>query len=124
MDPDLEQQWQEAVRQKNLAPGEIESMVEGMELGITIPHNWNRKCEESIRREREEVEKRYSISIGQTSISCARCGKPWGFGGHTCQDIRFKNLKERAKKAPKIDVPLSKSDFETISCPSEADNTF
>lgn len=46
----------------------------------SIPDNWSRRCEESIRKEKREVEKRYGIRIGQTEIYCARCGKVWPHG--------------------------------------------
>lgn len=44
--------------------------------------DWNRKVEESIRREKREAELRYGIKIGQTEIYCARCGKKWDFTGN------------------------------------------
>lgn len=65
-----------------------------------IPEDWDRKCEESIRKERSEVEKKYNIKIGQTNIKCVRCGRPWGFGNHTCADVRLQKLQE--KKAEKV----------------------
>ena len=58
--------------------------------------DWNRQCDESIRREKKEAEARYGIRIGQTEIYCARCGKSWGFN-HTCQDMRFQRLQEAKK---------------------------
>jgi hypothetical protein len=70
---------------------------------------WNRKVEESIRAEKKEAEARYGSRIGRTEIYCARCGKSWGFN-HTCQDIRFKALREAQKEAIVTDnVPRSKS---------------
>lgn len=62
---------------------------------------WNQHCLKSIQRERAEVEKRYGIKIGQTDIYCAKCGRPWGFGGHVCQDTRLKELqlKKREKNS-------------------------
>jgi hypothetical protein len=59
-----------------------------------IPENWNRKCEESMRKERQEVEKRYGIRIGQTELYCLRCGRSWGFGKHLCRDLYLEQLKE------------------------------
>lgn len=59
--------------------------------------NWNDRCREAIRRERQEVETRHGIRIGQTEIYCSRCGRSWGYGKHTCQDIRFEALKEAKK---------------------------
>ena len=47
--------------------------------------DWNKKVEESIKREKAEVEKRDRIRIGQTQIHCAKCGSPWGFGNHLCR---------------------------------------
>jgi hypothetical protein len=67
---------------------------------------WNRRCEEAIRKEREGTEARYGIRFGQTEVYCLRCGKPWGFGRHTCQDIRLKHLNE-----VKSYVPLSQAEF-------------
>lgn len=84
-----------------------------MEKTVTIPHHWNERMKATLVRERIEGEKRYGVKIGQTDIKCARCGKPWGFGGHVCQDIRFEMLREAKKaistvsKRPKMDVPLS-----------------
>jgi len=60
--------------------------------------DWNTTCENSIRRERLEIEKKYGIKIGQTEISCARCGKSWGFGGHVCADRRFEKLHEESRR--------------------------
>jgi hypothetical protein len=57
--------------------------------------NWSDCCKASIARERTEVEARYGIKIGQTGIRCATCGRPWGFGGHICPDMRFKQLQEK-----------------------------
>ncbi len=63
--------------------------------------NWNRRCAESIRRARKEVEQRYGIGIGQTEIYCASCSRPWGFGKHLCQEIRLQRLNDAKKKAAK-----------------------
>lgn len=78
--------------------------------------SWDERCLESIRKDKKEIEARYGIRIGQTEVYCARCGKPWGFGRHSCQDMRLEKLKE-AKKVKrgvlgailrgKKDVPLS-----------------
>lgn len=59
--------------------------------------DWNRKVEDSIRKEKAEVERRYGIKIGRTEICCSRCGKSSVPGVHSCQDIRFKQLKEAQK---------------------------
>lgn len=78
--------------------------------------DWNSRCLKSIARERKETEARYDIRIAQTDIYCARCGKPWGFGRHVCQDVRFetlrtaKNASSRHKKAPEMDATISQSD--------------
>jgi hypothetical protein len=56
--------------------------------------NWNDRSREAIRKEKEEIEARYGIRFGQTEIYCARCGKSWGLGNHTCQDVRLKRLNE------------------------------
>lgn len=71
--------------------------------------NWNTRCIESIREQKREIAKKYNIRFGQTDIYCAKCGKPWGYGKHTCQDIRFEQLK--AKKDVKRDVPLFQTEF-------------
>jgi hypothetical protein len=73
---------------------------------------WNIKVEESIRREKKEVEARYGIRMGQTEIYCARCGKSWGFGGHTCQDMRFQRLQE----AKKVRTPIGRRSEELMAC--------
>ena len=41
-----------------------------------------------------EIEKRYSIKIGQTDVKCVRCGKSCWPGNHTCQDIHLEKLHE------------------------------
>jgi hypothetical protein len=64
----------------------------------------------SIQREKQEIEARYGIRIGQTDIKCFKCGRPWGYGRHTCQDMRFQRLKE-VKKGLKMDVTLSRCEF-------------
>jgi hypothetical protein len=38
----------------------------------------------SLARDKTKAEERYGIKIGQTSIICAVCGKPWGFGHREC----------------------------------------
>jgi len=45
---------------------------------------WNEKVRVSLEREKAEVEERYRIKIGQTSITCSVCGRPWGFGHREC----------------------------------------
>ena len=85
-----------------------ERLIRGAE---TIPDNWSARCANFIKGERREVEKRYGIRFGQTEIYCARCGKSWGLGNHTCQDVRLQRLNE-AKK----DVPLSQVEF-TVQVP-------
>ena len=72
-----------------------ERLVRGAE---NIPDNWNRKCEESMRKERQEVEKRYRIRIGQTELYCLRCGRSWGFGKHLCRDLYLEQFKEAKAK--------------------------
>jgi len=64
--------------------------------------SWDERCLKSIEKEKKEIEARYGIRIGQTEVYCVRCGKPWGFGKHTCQDIRFQRLNE----AKKIRTPI------------------
>ena len=79
--------------------------------------SWNARCAESIRKEKLEIEKTYGIKIGKTSISCARCGGAWGFGGHKCQGIYFKNLLVKGKKGVKSQTPLYSDDLTEISSP-------
>lgn len=47
---------------------------------------WNTCCQESIREERIEGEKRYGIKITQTQIHCTWCGKLADFF-HTCSKM-------------------------------------
>lgn len=47
---------------------------------------WNTRCQESIKKEKAEAEKRYGIRISQTEIYCAWCGKPASFF-HICPDM-------------------------------------
>jgi hypothetical protein len=61
---------------------------------------WNERCLESLRREKKETEERYKIIIGKTSILCAKCGRPWGFEGHVCQEVRLKSLRGKEKSCP------------------------
>ena len=69
-----------------------------------IQTDWNRRVEDSIRKEKAEVEARYGIRIGQTQIRCAKCGSPWGFGNHLCRGGQmsflqgFKASKQREVK--------------------------
>ena len=62
--------------------------------------SWNERCLESIKKEKKEIESRYGIRIGQTEVYCFRCGKSWGYGKHSCQDVRLEQLqaKKEAKK--------------------------
>ncbi len=55
---------------------------------------WNARCEKSIRQGRKEVEQRYGIKIGQTTITCARCGSSCWPGNHTCQDLALIKARE------------------------------
>lgn len=72
---------------------------------MTGAENWNSRCLESIRKEKMEVEARYGIRTKQTEIYCSRCGKSWGFGRHTCQDVRLKSLNE----VKKIRTPIPRA---------------
>ena len=67
---------------------------------------WSERCQESIKKQKKEIESRYGIRIGQTELYCVRCGKSWGFGRHGCQDVRLQRLNE-----PKVYVPLSQAEF-------------
>jgi|GEM_PF-1512537 hypothetical protein len=107
MDLDLEKRWQAAVEAKQSGRVEPGSPPKGMELlwKVTDPdyvgtaaENWSSWCEASIRKEKIEVEKKYGIRFGRTEIYCARCGRPWGFGRHTCRDIVFNQLQEEKSK--------------------------
>jgi hypothetical protein len=100
MDAELEKRWREAESQKNIEPDELKAMVQEVERGITIPENWNWLCEESIRKEKKEIEKKYGIRIGHTEIYCAECGKSWGTRSHISHD------------EPKfVFVPVDKDEF-------------
>ncbi len=70
--------------------------------------NWNDRCLKSIRREKAEVAEKYGIRFGQTETYCARCGKSWGLGNHTCQDRRLKKLHE--KEVEKQEVLKNQND--------------
>ena len=78
-----------------------ERLIRGAE---TIPDNWSVRCANFIKGERREVEKRYGIRFGQTEIYCNRCGKSWGLGKHTCQDVRFEQLQAK-NEAKKVRTP-------------------
>lgn len=91
MEKELEERWNRAVALKNDTKFPIEKS------------DWNRRCEESLKKARLEAEQRYGIKIGKTEIYCARCGKPWGFGGHVCQDVRLKELHEKKRKSPELE---------------------
>jgi hypothetical protein len=60
--------------------------------------NWNTRCSNSIAKQKKEIEERYGIRIGQTEIYCSRCGKPWGYGRHTCFDVAMRKLQDEKKK--------------------------
>lgn len=102
MDADLEKRWNAVISLKNnLNPSPEKS-------------DWDSRCLNSIRKERLAAEGRYGIRIKQTDICCARCGRPWGFGGHVCQDARLARLKQArkgVKQTPKMDVPLIQAEF-------------
>jgi hypothetical protein len=68
---------------------------------------WNSCCQQAIEKEKREAETRYGIGFGQTEVYCVRCGKPWGLGKHTCQDIRLQKLQEAKKVRPPIPRPSS-----------------
>lgn len=38
--------------------------------------DWNRKVQDSIRKEKIEVGKRYGIRIGKTELYCLKCNHP------------------------------------------------
>lgn len=59
----------------------------------SIPANWSQRCLDSIRKQKEEVTKRYNIRIGQTEIYCLRCNKSiTNPGKHVCDDLRLQVL--------------------------------
>ena len=68
----------------------------------TAADNWNERCLKSIGEQRIGVESRYGIRIGQTENYCARCGKSWGYGKHTCQDVVFQRLQEEKNEKREI----------------------
>jgi len=115
MDSDLEQRWQRAVVAKNITQDELSRLVAKMEAGVMVPSNWNQRIRDSIEKEKAEVEKRYRVKIGRTSITCSRCGSPWGFGGHACQDVRLERLREAKKTGGKMEATVSQSDSGGIS---------
>ena len=103
MELDLEEQWNKAFEAKRTGRIDAGRPVKGMELlwKVTDPsyvgtaaENWNERIVKAIRLEKAEAAKKYNIVFGQTEIYCARCGKSWGFGNHTCADIRLQNLNE------------------------------
>jgi len=75
---------------------------------------WDRRCEASIKKERAGAEARYGIRFGQTEIYCMGCGKSWGLGNHTCQDIRLKRLNE----AKSVRTPIPGRVYESNVCTS------
>ena len=115
MDSDLEQRWQRAVVAKNITQDELSRLVAKMEAGVMVPSNWNQRIRDSIEKEKAEVEKRYRVKIGRTSITCSRCGSPCGFGGHACQDVRLERLREAKKTGGKMEATVSQSDSGGIS---------
>ncbi len=67
--------------------------------------SWNARCEKSIREQRKEVEQRYGIKIGQTTITCARCGSQCWPGQHTCQDLALIKAREvKSEKAAQVET--------------------
>ena len=71
-----------------------------------MDESWNTRCQRAIDKEKREVEIRYGIRFGKTEIYCARCNRPWGYGKHTCQEVRLKELHQtnKAKKEPELSV--------------------
>ncbi len=68
---------------------------------------WNVRCQRSIKQQRIEVEQRYGIKIGQTTITCARCGSSCWPGNHTCQDLALVKARE-TKSAKAAQTELDK----------------
>lgn len=69
-----------------------------MELTKQPEKSWSQRALESIRRDRKETEAKYGIKFGKTEIYCARCGRPWGFGRHTCFDLALKSIRDQKEK--------------------------
>jgi len=94
MDKDLEQRWVNAISLKKSSTPPCEKS------------SWNSRCIEAIQKGKAEVAKKYNIKFGRTEIYCASCGKPWGFGRHTCQEVRLKELHQtnKAKKESELSV--------------------
>jgi len=71
-----------------------------------MDESWNTRCQRAIDKEKREVEIRYGIRFGKTEIYCARCNRPWGYGKHTCQEVRLKELHQtnKAKKESELSV--------------------
>jgi len=83
--------WEKSGEKKIIVAGELSKRM-------TNSESWASRCAESTNREKREIEKKYGIRIGQTDIYCARCNKPWGFGSHTCIDLRFEKIREEKRK--------------------------
>ena len=90
MNEDLDDRWNRAMLKKNTSTFPVEKS------------DWERKCSQSIQKEMVEIAKRCNIRIGQTEIYCSKCSKSWGFGNHTCQDIRLKRLNKAKIIRPPI----------------------
>ena len=81
-----------------LATDRLRGIRDGTRLiSVTDMDKWNNRCDQSIRKEKMEAEARYGIRFGQTEVYCVRCGNSWGYGKHTCQDMRLKRLNEAQK---------------------------
>jgi hypothetical protein len=93
MGPDLEERWIKAKAKK----GSVSSLIE------REPSDWNRRCLDSIRKEKTEVAKKYNIVFGQTEIYCSRCGRSVSNPGkHTCMDLRLEALKQRKQEKEEV----------------------
>ena len=62
--------------------------------------NWNERCLKSISKQKKEVQKRYGITIGMTTIYCAKCGENWGYGDHVCRKKGLGRVHKAKKSCP------------------------
>jgi hypothetical protein len=67
---------------------------------------WNRRVEESIRKERVEIEGRHGIVIGETDIRCRACGNPWSTF-HVCSKMSPERKAEVECLKKELERPIS-----------------
>jgi hypothetical protein len=74
---------------------------------------WNERCLASIKGERQEIERKYNIRIGQTEIYCARCGKSWSTF-HDCAGMLPERRAEVKEFKAEYDRPFSIKPLEEL----------